>query len=77
MINVTMRVRCISVEAMQAILGLLREESNAIWIETFKTTELPNPDVRATLTYANKVAHGSGLRTNTGPRHSPARRPPS
>jgi hypothetical protein len=53
---------------MQAILGLLKEESNGIWLETFKTTELPNPDSACTITYANKVSHGRGLGATAGRR---------
>lgn len=56
MVNASLRLRCISDSALEAIIELLREESNAIFIETFPTQEDPRTGVRAPVIYGG--THG-------------------
>lgn len=67
MINATLRVRCISASAMQAIVELLREESNAVFIETFHTQEAPRTGGRASLT-VNRADRTPGDRLGSNAR---------
>lgn len=42
-INATLRIRSISQATLDTILEMIREESNAVFIETFPTVEAPRP----------------------------------
>ena len=42
-INATLRIRSISQATLDTILEMLREESNAVFVETFPTIESPRP----------------------------------
>lgn len=67
MINATLRVRCISPGALEAIMELLREESNAIYIETFQTEEAPRTGTKAPVIDGADRHSRAGSRANAGP----------
>lgn len=76
MINATLRVRCISPAALEAITDLLREESNAIFIETFHTQEAPRTGTRAPIIRPkHRAGDRLGAKTRTRGATTRRRRP--
>lgn len=67
MLNAELRIRCISKEALQAIVDILREESNAIFIDCWTTKEDPRTGVKASVT---QRPTGTGLGTATSDRRN-------
>lgn len=64
--NANLRIRCISDDALETILELLKEESNGIFIESWETQEAPRSGDPAEVTYGANDAPRSGLGSHTG-----------
>lgn len=64
--NANLRIRCISDEALESLLELLKEESNGIFIESWETQEAPRTGHPAEVTYGADDAPRSGLGARTG-----------
>lgn len=64
--NANLRIRCISDEALEAILEMLKEESNGIFIESWETKEAPRTGTPAEVVYGASDAPRSGLGARTG-----------
>ena len=75
-INATVRIRSISQATLDTILEMLREESNAVYIETFPTQEEPRtggvlapiitaPGRSASRDAAARAQHPAGRRLGT------------
>lgn len=64
--NCNLRIRCISDEALETLLELLKEESNAIFVESWETKEAPRTGNPATVTYGSDDDSRGGLGSSTG-----------
>jgi hypothetical protein len=73
MINAKLIIRCISPEALESIVELLKDEANAIWVESWETKENPRTGTPAVIVTPN-WSHGLGTTAGNKRRVSRATR---
>ncbi len=64
--NANLRVRCISEEALESLIELLKEESNGIFIESWETQEGPRTEHPAEVIFGTDDDPRTGLGARTG-----------
>lgn len=69
--SATIKVRCISDKALEAILEMLAEESNAVTVESWNTNEGPNSASRGRLNHYSADGY-SAVRGRPRGRSQPA-----